>query len=190
MCQAWNNGLAPLSAKSGTSGVAASDIRLVNDDATCLDENGPPNNATPRRGRSLTKSSGGTMRKCGGGGGGVSGGGVDKGGEGGVVSGDGSGGRDGGDNVGGDCGGGGHGHSCSRGGNGSGKGGGKGGSEGGGKGGGKSGRSGGRGHGCAKKAAVATSAVAALWCEGDGDGGTVGWLQLRWWQAQWQALCW
>ena len=61
-CQAWRNGLAPLSAKGGgtsakgggtsTSGGAASDVGLVSDDTTCHDENGPPNNASPRRDRS------------------------------------------------------------------------------------------------------------------------------------------
>jgi hypothetical protein len=61
------------------------------------------------------------------------------------------------------------------GGGGVGVGGGGGGGEGGGKGGGESGRSGG--------------AVAALWCEGDGDGGKFGRLWLRWWQARWQVLC-
>jgi hypothetical protein len=53
--------------------------------------------------------------------------------------------------------------------------------KGGGKGGGKSGHGGSHGRGCAMKAAVAMSAVAALWCEGDGDGGKVGWSRLRWW---------
>jgi hypothetical protein len=72
--QAWRDGLAPLSAKGSTStsraaaldvGLinAASDIRLVNDDASCHDENGPPNTASPRRGGSPTKSRGGTKRK-------------------------------------------------------------------------------------------------------------------------------
>ncbi len=65
---------------------------------------------------------------------------------------------------------------------GGGGGGGKGGGEGGDEGGGEIGCGGGRG--CATKAAVATSAVAALWCDGDGDGGKVGRLRLRWWQAQ------
>jgi hypothetical protein len=57
-CQAWRNGLAPLSAKGGgtsTSGGAASDVGLISDDATCHDENGPPNNASPRRDRSPRK---------------------------------------------------------------------------------------------------------------------------------------
>jgi hypothetical protein len=144
-CQAWRDGLAPLSAKGGTSEAAASDVGLVNDDATCLDKNGPPNNASPRRGGSLTKSRGKTKRKCGGGGGGVAGSGVGKGSEGGVVSGGGSG-RGGGHNVGGDCGSGGHGYGR----------GGDGGGNGGGKGGGESGRGGSRGRGCATKAAVAT----------------------------------
>jgi hypothetical protein len=62
-CRAWRDGLAPLSAKGGTSGAAASDVGLV-DDATCHDENGPPNNASPRRDDgSPTKSRGGTKRK-------------------------------------------------------------------------------------------------------------------------------
>ena len=68
MCQAWRwrVGLAPLSAKGGTStsGAASSDVGLVNNDATCHDENGPPNNASPCRDRSPTKSRGGTKRKC------------------------------------------------------------------------------------------------------------------------------
>ena len=42
--------LAPLSAKGGTLGAAASDIGLVNDDASCHDENDAPNNASPPRG--------------------------------------------------------------------------------------------------------------------------------------------
>ncbi len=46
-----------------TSGAAASDVGIVDDDATCHDENGPPNNASPRRGGSLTKSRGGTKIK-------------------------------------------------------------------------------------------------------------------------------
>ncbi len=81
-CQAWRDGLAPLSAKGGasTSGAAASNVGLVNDDATCHNENGPPNNASPLRGGSLTKSRSWTKRKCGGGGGGVGGGGIGKGG--------------------------------------------------------------------------------------------------------------
>ena len=58
-CQAWRDGLAPLSAKGGgstsTSGAAASDVGLVDDDATCHDENGPPNYASPHRGGSPTK---------------------------------------------------------------------------------------------------------------------------------------
>jgi hypothetical protein len=73
-CQAWRDGLAPLSAKGGTStskaaasniGLvnAASDVGLVDDDASCHDKNGPPNNASPRRGGSPTKSRGGTKRK-------------------------------------------------------------------------------------------------------------------------------
>ena len=63
-CQAWRDGLAPLSAKgSGTStlGAATSDVRLVDNDATCHDENGPPNNASPCR--DATKSRGRTKRK-------------------------------------------------------------------------------------------------------------------------------
>jgi hypothetical protein len=66
--------LAPLSAKGGTStsraaasdvGLvnAASDIGLVDDNASCHDENGPPNNASPCMGRSSTKIRGGTKRK-------------------------------------------------------------------------------------------------------------------------------
>ena len=47
--------LAPLSAKGGTLGAAASDIGLVNDDASCHDENDAPNNASPPRGGSPTK---------------------------------------------------------------------------------------------------------------------------------------
>ena len=68
LCQAWRNGLAPLSAKGGgtsakgggtlPSGAAVSDVGLVSDDATCHDENGPPNNASPRRDRSPTKRGG------------------------------------------------------------------------------------------------------------------------------------
>jgi hypothetical protein len=42
---------------------AASDIGFVDNDASCHDKNGPPNNASPCRGRSLTKSRGGTKRK-------------------------------------------------------------------------------------------------------------------------------
>jgi hypothetical protein len=74
LCQAWRDGLAPLSAKGGTStsraaasdvGLvdAASDVGLVDDDASCHDKNGLPNNASPRRGGSPTKSRGGTKRK-------------------------------------------------------------------------------------------------------------------------------
>ena len=48
-----------------TSGAAASNVGLVDDDATCHDENGPPNNASPRRDGTLTKSRGGTKRKAG-----------------------------------------------------------------------------------------------------------------------------
>jgi hypothetical protein len=63
LCQAWRDGLAPLSAKGGTStlGAAASNIGLVDDDASCHDKNRPPNNASPRRGGSPTKR--GTERK-------------------------------------------------------------------------------------------------------------------------------
>ena len=46
-CRAWRDGLAPLSAKGGgtsTSGAAASGAGLVDNDASCRDENGPPNN--------------------------------------------------------------------------------------------------------------------------------------------------
>ena len=66
MCQALRDGLAPLSAKGGgtsTSGPVASDVGLIDDDATCHDENGPPNNASPCRGRSPTKSRGESKRK-------------------------------------------------------------------------------------------------------------------------------
>ena len=42
---------------------AASDVGLVNDDATCRDENGPPNNASPCRDRSLMKSGSGTLKR-------------------------------------------------------------------------------------------------------------------------------
>jgi hypothetical protein len=73
-CRAWRDGLAPLSAKGGTStsraaasnvGLvnAASDIGLIVDDASCHNENGPPNNPSPCRGGSPTKSRGGTKRK-------------------------------------------------------------------------------------------------------------------------------
>ncbi len=88
MCQAWRDGLAPMSAKdsASTSGAAASDVGLVDDDVTCHDKNGLPNNASPCRGRSLTKSRVRTKRKCGSGGGGVGGSGIGKGGEGGVVT--------------------------------------------------------------------------------------------------------
>jgi hypothetical protein len=72
--QAWRDGLAPLSAKGGTStsraaasdvGLvdAVSDVGLVDNNASCHDENGPPNNASPRRGGSPTKSRGRTKRK-------------------------------------------------------------------------------------------------------------------------------
>jgi hypothetical protein len=60
-CQAWRNGLVPLSAKGGgtsTSGAAASDVGLISDGATCHDENGPPNNASPCRDRSPRKRGG------------------------------------------------------------------------------------------------------------------------------------
>jgi hypothetical protein len=65
-CRAWRDGLAPLSAKGGgtlTSGAAASDVGLVDDDATCHDENGPPNNTSPCRDGSPTKSRGRTKGK-------------------------------------------------------------------------------------------------------------------------------
>jgi hypothetical protein len=65
-CRAWRDGLAPLSAKGGgtlTLGAAASDVGLVDDDATCHDENGTPNNVSPRSDGSPTKSRGGTKRK-------------------------------------------------------------------------------------------------------------------------------
>jgi hypothetical protein len=64
-CQAWTDGLAPLSAKGGTStsGAAASNVGLVDDDASCHDKNGAPNNASPCRGGSPTKSSKGTKSK-------------------------------------------------------------------------------------------------------------------------------
>jgi hypothetical protein len=63
LCQALRDGLAPLSAKGGTStsGAAASNTGLVNNDASCHDKNGPPNNASPCRGGSPTKR--GTKRK-------------------------------------------------------------------------------------------------------------------------------
>jgi hypothetical protein len=69
-------------------------------------------------------------------------------------------------------------------------GGGGGGGKGGGKGGGENSCGGAHCCGCATKAAVVKSAVAALWCDGDGDGGKVGWSWLRWWRARWRALCW
>ena len=46
-----------------TSGAAVSDVKLVDNDATCHNKNGLPNNASPRRDGSLTKSRGGTKRK-------------------------------------------------------------------------------------------------------------------------------
>ena len=57
LCKAWRDGLAPLSAKGGTSmsGAASSDIGFVDDDATCHDENGAPNNVSPHKGGSPTK---------------------------------------------------------------------------------------------------------------------------------------
>ncbi len=63
-CQAWMDGLAPLSAKGGTStlGAAASNVGLVDDNASCHDKNGVPSNAFPCRGGSPTKSRG-TKRK-------------------------------------------------------------------------------------------------------------------------------
>ena len=46
-----------------TSGAAASNVRLVGDnDTTCRNENGPPNNASPCKDGSLTKSRSGTKR--------------------------------------------------------------------------------------------------------------------------------
>jgi hypothetical protein len=65
LCQAWRDGLAPLSAKGGIStlGAAASNVGLVDNDASCHDENGALNNASPHRGGSPTKSSRGTKRK-------------------------------------------------------------------------------------------------------------------------------
>ena len=58
-CQAWRDGLAPLSAKGGGTSMsrsAVSDVGLIsNDDASCRDENDPPNNASPRRDGSPTK---------------------------------------------------------------------------------------------------------------------------------------
>jgi len=65
-CRALRDGLAPLSAKGGgmsTSRAAASDVELVDNDATCHNVNGPPNNASPHRDGSPTKSRGGTKRK-------------------------------------------------------------------------------------------------------------------------------
>jgi hypothetical protein len=56
LCQSRRNGLAPLSAKGDTSGTAVSNAGLVNNDASCHDKNDTPNNASPRRGGSLTKS--------------------------------------------------------------------------------------------------------------------------------------
>ena len=55
-CLEWRDGLAPLSAKGGTLGAAASDIGLVNDDTSCHDENSVPNNESPPRAGSLMKS--------------------------------------------------------------------------------------------------------------------------------------
>jgi hypothetical protein len=65
-CRARRDGPEPLSAKGGgtsTSGAAASGVGLVDNDATCRDENGPPNNASSRRDGSPTKSRGGTKTK-------------------------------------------------------------------------------------------------------------------------------
>ena len=45
------------------SGAAASDVGLVDNDATCCDKNGPPNSMSPRRDGSMTKSRSGTKRK-------------------------------------------------------------------------------------------------------------------------------
>jgi hypothetical protein len=74
LCRAWSDGLGPLSATGGTStsraaasdvGLvdAASDVELVNDDASCHNENSLLNNASPHRGGSPTQSRGGTKRK-------------------------------------------------------------------------------------------------------------------------------
>ncbi len=59
-CQAWRDGLAPLSAKGGTStlGAATSNVGLIDDNASCHDKNGAPNNTSPCRGGSPTKSRG------------------------------------------------------------------------------------------------------------------------------------
>ena len=46
-----------------TLGEAASNVGLFDNNATCHDENGPPNNASPRRDGSPKKSRGGTKRK-------------------------------------------------------------------------------------------------------------------------------
>jgi hypothetical protein len=57
-CQALRDGLAPLSAKGGTStlgAAASSDAGLVGDDATCHNKNGLPNNVSPCRDGSPTK---------------------------------------------------------------------------------------------------------------------------------------
>ena len=62
-CQAWRDGLAPLSAKgcgTSTSRAAASNVGLVGDDNTsCRDENGPLNNTSLRRDWSPMKRGGG-----------------------------------------------------------------------------------------------------------------------------------
>ena len=67
-CRAWRDGLAPLSAKGGgtlTLGEAASasDVGLIDNNTTCHNENGPPNNASPRGNGIPTKSRGGMKRK-------------------------------------------------------------------------------------------------------------------------------
>jgi hypothetical protein len=57
LCWAWRDGLAPLSAKGGraTLGAAASNVGLVNNNASCHKKNGAPNNASPCRGGSPMK---------------------------------------------------------------------------------------------------------------------------------------
>jgi hypothetical protein len=49
------NGLAPLSAKGGTSATAVSDNGLVNYIASCPNKNGAQNNASPCKGGSAKK---------------------------------------------------------------------------------------------------------------------------------------
>ena len=66
-CQAWRDGLAPLSAKGGGlsmlgAAASASNVGIVDYGATCHDKNGPPNNSSPRRDGSPTKSRDGTKR--------------------------------------------------------------------------------------------------------------------------------